>query len=136
MKATGKCLCGSVQLEVELATSDAAACHCSTCRNWSGGPMLAVDCGESFKVADESAVTRYQSSEWAQRGFCAKCGTHLFYFLVPANQYHVPAGLLDIEVNQLTHQIFIDEKPDYYTFANDTQNMTGAQVFAHFAGES
>jgi hypothetical protein len=32
-----------------------------------------------------------------------------------------------------TSQIFIDEKPSYYEFANRTHNMTGAEVFAAFA---
>ena len=31
-----------------------------------------------------------------------------------------------------TSQIFIDEKPAYYDFANKTKNMTGAEVFAAF----
>jgi hypothetical protein len=33
-------------------------------------------------------------------------------------------------------QIFIDEKPGYYEFANKTHNMTGAEVFAAFAPPS
>ena len=33
----------------------------------------------------------------------------------------------------LASQIFIDEKPAYYDFANKTHNMTGAEVFAAFA---
>lgn len=137
MKANGKCLCGSVVVEVELPVTEVAACHCSMCRNWSGAPMLAVDCGDSLVIADDTHVTRYQSSEWAERGFCSQCGTHLFYYLKPANQYHLPAGLLGIEDQyNFTHQIFIDEKPHYYNFSNDTQNMTGAEVFAYFeAGE-
>jgi len=32
-----------------------------------------------------------------------------------------------------TSEIFIDEKPDYFSFANDTKKMTGAEVFAMFA---
>jgi hypothetical protein len=31
------------------------------------------------------------------------------------------------------HQIFIDEKPDYYAFVNETRNMTGAEVFAQYS---
>jgi hypothetical protein len=136
MKANGKCLCGSIELEVELSNAEMAACHCSMCRTWSGGPMLAVDCGSSLKITDESSLTRYQSSEWAERGFCSNCGTHLFYYLIPNNQYHIPAGLLDIQSSyDFSHQIFIDEKPDYYSFSNETENMTGAEVFAHFESE-
>ncbi|MFA0678598.1 GFA family protein, partial [Vibrio sp. 10N.222.51.A6] len=94
MKGKGKCLCGSVELEVEYASNELGACHCSMCRNWSGGPMLVIDCADSVKISGESNVVRYKSSEWAERGFCGKCGTHLFYFLVPNNQYHLPVGLL------------------------------------------
>jgi hypothetical protein len=32
---------------------------------------------------------------------------------------------LDGELN-FDHQIFIDEKPMYYSFADETKNMTGA----------
>ena len=138
MKTKGKCLCGSVELEIELgnAITEIAACHCSMCRNWLGGPMLAIDSGVLKNAKNESFITRYQSSEWAERGFCNKCGTSLFYYLKPADQYHFPVGLLDQELQlKLSHQIFIDEKPDYYSFANETQNMTGAEVFAHFESE-
>ncbi len=136
MKAEGKCLCGAVEVEVGLPNTEVAACHCSMCRNWSGSPMLAMDAGDSMKISDESSVVRYQSSDWAQRGFCSTCGTHLFYLLVPANQYHVPVGLLQTDADlKLTHQIFIEEKPSFYEFSNKTENMTGAEVFAHFEGE-
>ncbi|CAK2066980.1 hypothetical protein VCRA2123O443_40306 [Vibrio crassostreae] len=33
---------------------------------------------------------------------------------------------------KLTHQIFIDEKPEYYEFKNETHNMIGAELFANF----
>ena len=136
MKTSSKCLCGAVELEIELSNTEIAACHCSMCRKWSGGPMLAIDSGELKNISNESLVSRYPSSEWAERGFCSQCGTHLFYFLKPANQYHFPIGLLDTDSNfNMTHQIFIDEKPDYYGFSNKTQNMTGAEVFALFAGD-
>ncbi|GAC12890.1 glutathione-dependent formaldehyde-activating GFA [Aliiglaciecola lipolytica E3] len=98
--------------------------------------MLAIDNGMLKNITGESFITRYSSSEWAQRGFCNKCGTSLFYYLVPAEQYHFPVGLLDSELQfKFSHQIFIDEKPDYYFFGNETQNMTGAEVFAHFENE-
>lgn len=136
MKGHGKCLCGSVVLEVEYSSNEIAACHCNMCRNWAGGPMLSIDCADSVKISDEKSVTRYSSSDWAERGFCTKCGTHLFYYLKSANQYHLPIGLLKTDNDfKFTHQIFIDEKPEYYAFSNQTHNMTGAEVFAHFQDE-
>lgn len=139
MQTKAKCLCGSVNFEIELSTSkpEVAACHCSMCRKWLGGPMLAIDSGKLINVSGESFITRYSSSEWAERGFCNKCGTSLFYYLLPAEQYHFPAGLFGGELSfNFSHQIFIDEKPDYYDFANETQNMTGAEIFAHFESEN
>jgi hypothetical protein len=32
----------------------------------------------------------------------------------------------------LDHQVFIDEKPAFYAFANPTRNLTGAEAFAQF----
>ena len=95
MNATGKCLCGAVEIKITLPDGPVgmAACHCSMCRNWLGGPMLAFDSAALEGISDESSVTRYQSSEWAQRGFCNQCGTSLFYYLVPADAYHFPVGL-------------------------------------------
>jgi hypothetical protein len=77
----------------------------------------------------------YKSSEWAERAFCGECGTHIFYRLLPSNEYYLPAGLFQddgIEF-EFKEQIFIDIKPSYYEFANQTLNMTEAEVFAKFA---
>ncbi|MGH8639654.1 MAG: GFA family protein, partial [Burkholderiales bacterium] len=84
----------------------------------------------------EDNVSVYASSAWAERGFCRQCGTHLFYRLKQGPRYFVPAGVLgDGEPWAHTHQRFIDEKPDFYSFANPTTNLTGAELFAQFASE-
>ena len=50
------------------------------------------------------------------------------------DSYYVSAEAFDDRAGYaLTSQIFIDEKPAYYDFANKTHNMTGAEVFAAFA---
>ena len=36
------------------------------------------------------------------------------------------------DINGSSDQVFVDEKPAYYDFANKTHNMTGAEVFAEF----
>lgn len=131
----GHCLCGNVTVNVASGNTHAGACHCNICRRWGGGPLMAVDCGTDVSFSDEGSITRYASSEWAERGFCSACGTHLFYHLKGKGQYIMPAGLFDAEPDLVfDHQIFIEEKPAYYDFANDTKNMTGAEVFAS-AGE-
>ncbi len=133
MNKKGQCICGSVRVTAKSPAEDIGACHCGTCRRWGGGPLLAIDCGTDFAFDDDSAVATYDSSEWADRGFCNKCGTHLFYRLKESGQYIVPIGLFnDADGMTFGHQVFVDEKPDYYDFANETKNMTGAELFAMF----
>ena len=127
----GQCLCGKVKIQATL-NKQLGACHCSMCRQWGGGPFLAVTPVGPAKIEGESYIQRFQSSEWAERGFCSACGTHLFYHLLGGEHYVYPAGLFDGSQVEFDHQIFIDEKPAYYDFANNTKNMTGAEVFAQF----
>ena len=131
---SGRCLCGAVSLSIPAPPPSLAACHCSMCRRWGGGPLLAVDCGQGVMLDGAQHLTVYESSDWAERGFCRHCGTHLFYRTRDGHHYHVPVGLFDALPDPLFDtQIFIDEKPAYYRFANDTRDMTGAEVFALYA---
>ncbi|GAA3566652.1 MAG: GFA family protein [Pseudomonadales bacterium] len=134
-KASANCLCGAVTLQVAAASREADACHCGMCRKWGGGPLLAVDCGTDVTIDGSDHVGVFDSSDWAQRGFCRDCGTHLFYRLKGANQYVLPAGLFADQQDQfhLGQQIFIDHKPAFYDFANQTENLTEAEVFAKYA---
>ena len=134
----GQCLCGGVDVNVKQASIHLGACHCHMCRTWGGGPLLALDCGTVVEFTDTQHVKVFNSSEWAERGFCSNCGTHLFYRLKESGQYIMPAGLFDfhqVDLQQMVfdHQVFIDQKPAYYEFANQTKNMTGAELFAMYA---
>lgn len=129
----GSCLCGAIEVTAD-DHHDIGLCHCSMCRRWSGGPMFAVECGGN--VAFTGTPVRYRSSDWAERGFCGTCGTHLFYHLLQGDQYVLPAGLFQDQPFHLDSEIFIDEKPAFYDMANDTKKLTGQQVFEQFAPQS
>ena len=136
MTARGSCLCGAVTLAVEARKQNLGACHCRMCRTWGGGPLLALESVTRVEIEGEDNVSLYPSSDWAERAFCRRCGTHLFYRLKTGNHYAVPVGLVDNgEAWTFDTQIFIDEKPAFYTFANQTQNLTGQQVFEAYQGE-
>lgn len=76
----------------------------------------------------------YASSDWGERGFCTKCGTSLFWRAKDGTHGVVsPEALDDASNTKLTTEIFIDEKPAYYNFAEPTHKLTGAQVFEMFA---
>lgn len=129
----GKCLCGSIEVEA-TEQSNVELCHCTMCRRWAGGPMFAVHCGSEVSFTGDSPAS-FKSSDWAERGFCSKCGTHLFYHLLPNNEYILPAGLFQDQAFSLSREIFIDEKPTYYAFSNQTTKLTAQQVFEQYAPE-
>ncbi|MEM7054511.1 MAG: GFA family protein [Pseudomonadota bacterium] len=136
LNAQGQCLCGKVKMRAQIAEKHAEVCHCGMCRTWGGGPLFGVPVGaaENVRIEGEQHVTVYSSSEWADRGFCKYCGTHLFYRLKDGSFYDIPAGLLDdMDGFKLQTQIFIDRKPDFYNFVEATENMTEAEVMAKFA---
>lgn len=135
--AKGTCLCRAVSITTTNMSNLVGACHCNMCRKWGGGAFLGVECSNDVSFEGEDNIGVYQSSEWAERGFCQKCDTHLFYKLKQNNQYFIPVGLFDnCEGLIFDHQVFIDEKPEYYSFANKTKNLTGEDLFAQFAPKS
>lgn len=131
----GTCLCGSVSVSAPDNTH-MSACHCGMCRRWGGGPMLAVHCEAGVQITGTEAITTFRSSDWAERAFCSRCGTHLYYRLIPADEYVLSTGLFQDEVEfEFREQIFVDRKPRSYSFAERTEQLTEAEIFARYAPE-
>jgi hypothetical protein len=104
------------------------------CRRWGGGPLMVVSCGTEVEFEGEENVTVYDSSDWAERGFCRRCGSHLFYRLKEINVHQMPAGLFDDQGSfNFDLQVFIDRKPSFYSFADKTKEMTEAEVIEKYA---
>lgn len=132
----GHCLCGRVQLSISAPPSEVGACHCSICRRWGGGPLLALEVADAVTFQGEEHISTYASSEWAERGFCRHCGSHLFYRLREGSLHAVPVGLFDVPAGlTLTHEVFVEEQPDFYAFTAATRRLTGEEVFAMFNAE-
>ncbi len=132
----GGCLCGAVRFTATLRQHKFGVCHCGSCRKWASGPYFAVGCGRQVTFEDETELAIYASSEWAERGFCRKCGTSLFYRLRDAGNYQMALGAFDDAGDlEFASQVFIDEKPASYDFANATRKMTGRQVIDTYLAE-
>jgi hypothetical protein len=130
--ATGQCLCGSVTVRAAVE-SKFDACHCKMCRTWGGGPLLAIH-ADTAEFTGSDLIASYTSSDWAERAFCRRCGTHLYYRLKHDGGYVLPLGLLDDDLEaHFSEQIFIDRKPASYAFANETENLTESEAFAKYA---
>ena len=134
LKKNGRCLCGAVTVKAKQVSPGVGACHCGMCRRWGGGAFMTVDGGTDVMFEGKEHIKVYNSSEWAERGFCQNCGTHLFYRLKQNGLHILSLGMLDDEKDFVfDHQIFIDHQSSLYRFANKTNNMTEAEVFAKFA---
>ncbi len=108
------------------------ACHCESCRRWSGGVYLSVEC-EDVHVSDPEAVGVYESSEWADRRFCKTCGSSLFWTMKSGGTAVSIQAFDDPSALAFKDEIFIDSKPSCYAFAGERPRLTGEEVFARFA---
>ena len=87
------------------------------CRKWNGGAATATYVG-SVEFNGEENITRYASSDWAERGFCKLCGSNLYYLLKP-DQYIIGTGLFDKQDFELGMEIFYAGKPDWYEYTGE-----------------
>jgi hypothetical protein len=89
--------------------------------------MMAVAV-EGIEFQGSEHIGRYDSSEWAERGFCTRCGTCLFYRLKADDKYIMAIGSFDEQSEfELVGEIYIDEKPPGYDFAGEHPRQTGAE---------
>ena len=130
MSMTGQCLCGAITFTAEGVATGMHSCHCSTCRRWSGSSVLAASV-DSIEFGGTEQISVYASSDWAERGFCSKCGSNLFYHLKEADHFIMSIGAFDDQSDfKLTGEMFVDEKPDGYSFAGDHPRLTGEEFMA------
>ncbi len=130
MDARGGCLCGAVRFTARDVHPEFHACQCRMCQRWGGGPAFAVETG-GMEFEEDGALVRFAASDWAERGFCGRCGSNLFYFLVPAQQYMAWVGAFDDPTPfALAGEIFVDDPHACFAFAGDHPRQTGAEVVA------
>ena len=121
---TARCLCGSVTITVSELSPHYHVCHCDMCRRWNGGPSMTVVAKEA-KFDGEGAISVYDSSEWARRAFCAKCGSNLYYRLNQSDDWFLWAGLFDDQSQfAIAQEIYVDKKPPGYSFLGNHPRLT------------
>ena len=92
-KRQGGCLCGDVTYEISGDVSDAIACHCRQCAKTSGHFAVNFTCApEQIEIADSGSLTWFRSSDDAERGFCNRCGSSLFWRSESEPEFYVAAG--------------------------------------------
>jgi hypothetical protein len=92
----GGCQCGAVRYRVTARLRNPHICHCRMCQKAFGSyfaPLAAVQRQALEWTRGEPAL--YRSSEAAERGFCADCGTPLTFAYVDQAMICVSLGSLD-----------------------------------------
>lgn len=120
--ASGGCLCGGVRYSVVGPLRDVIACHCSQCRRSSGHFVAATGVpSDRLTLMRAGTLVWYASSAHAERGFCGRCGSNLFWRPTAADRQwtSIMAGTLDPPTHlKIERHIFVADKSDYYTIAD------------------
>ena len=131
----GACLCGAVMFELIPPLRPVIVCHCRQCSRWTGYAVAATAVElERFKlIAGASELTWFASSDHADRGFCATCGSSMFWKPRDGSRIAVLAGLLDSPTGlQVSAHIHVADKADFYSIGDGVaQYPAGAGELAH-----
>ena len=92
---TGGCQCGAVRYRLS-AEPKSTLCHCRMCQRATGGVFAALCMVQKSELTRTSgAPALYASSNVAERGFCAVCGTPLTFAYHAKPTIEVTTGSLD-----------------------------------------
>lgn len=113
---TGSCLCGGVAFTLSGPKRHAVACHCIQCRKTTGHYWSATAVAtDDLNLIRSDTLAWYQSSDFARRGFCQRCGSTLFYERNGTGRTAISAGALDTPTGITEDEhIFTADKGDYY----------------------
>ncbi len=128
----GRCLCGAVTFDALGSADGACVCHCEMCRR-QGGLFMSARFSGGIEFQEGAALKWCRSSPIADRGFCAECGSTLFWRIRGGASAAISAHAFGESVFEaICEHIFFDDKPDWYDFADDPPRRTGADVIAEF----
>lgn len=96
ISASGGCQCGAVRYHATKFADNPHICHCRMCQKAVGNYFAAlISVRRDHFSWTRGTPSRFRSSEHVDRGFCAKCGTPLFYEDITGSHLSVTLGSLD-----------------------------------------
>jgi hypothetical protein len=126
----GSCLCGEIEFVVSLPSKWCAHCHCSMCRKAHGAGYVTWIGFEQQQVVftnGEDQVGWYQSSSGAERGFCRKCGSTMFFRSQQwAGELHIAVACLNGKLDrQPQANVFFDKHVDWMPIDDSLKEVGG-----------
>jgi hypothetical protein len=124
---TGSCLCGGVAYEIRGEVRPVDYCHCAQCRKTSGHYVAATACSpDALQLVADGSLSWFASSASADRGFCAVCGSSLFWRPKHGAHISVMAGTLDAPTGlKAVEHIYVADASDYYTITDGLPQYAG-----------
>lgn len=121
----GRCECGAVAFAVNDPRPEVTFCHCSQCRRFSGHHWAATHARfDQVVFSNDAGLRWYASSDWAKRGFCAQCGSSLFYRMNDEDGIGIAVGCLDAPTGLTPGKhIFVADAGDYYQPSPDAPHI-------------
>jgi len=133
MEITGQCLCGAVAFTGTPCPDDGiSVCHCGQCRRWASGPYTSLRFANGVTLTRSDGLVWFASSDIGERGFCRDCGASLFWRKTGAERdWAVSVGAVgEGHEQEIVEHIWIDDKPDFYDFADGAPRKTAAECLA------
>lgn len=116
-------MCGAVTFTAHDMPDHFSMCHCKTCQRWVGSAFrgISVD-SERLELSGSENINTIQSSSFAERANCKKCGSAIWFKLTTGlyeGNTSISLGLLD-DTDGLTlkDEYFVD----YVNSTNDMPN--------------
>ena len=129
MTIKGSCECRAVTFSVEGPLRPTWACHCIQCRKTSGHYWASTEVPTArLNMIKYDSLKWYRSSEQARRGFCATCGSSLFWQEDDQDTISIGAGTLDDlpgGATTLEKHIFMADKGAYYDVTDGVPQSDG-----------
>jgi len=135
---TGQCLCGAVKFIAKDTPDTFSTCYCKDCQRWVGGAYHGMPVPtEKLEITGRDHIHVYNSSDFAERASCRKCGAALWWRLTKTKYFgktSIPVGLLD-DTSGLTlnHELFTDYKNNTNEIPKGVEGMTSTEVAALIA---
>ena len=126
----GACLCGAVEFSASLPSKWCAHCHCSMCRKAHGAGYVTwagFDEDQVTFVKGNKQLTWYESSPGAQRGFCRRCGSTMFFRSERwAGELHIALACIDGAIDRTPQaNVFFDRHVNWMPIDETLKQVDG-----------
>lgn len=126
----GSCLCEAITFTLTPPFPASAHCHCGYCRKAHGAAFVTwvVADTKGFQlISGKDSLRWYQSSEQSRRGFCAACGSTLFFesTLCPGETHVARANLTGRIEPAPKYHCFVEQIVPWVTIHDDLIRLKG-----------